>query len=195
MLELNDVLLEGEPATLSLMAQNAQLTCIAGGTPERRTLLLLAMEGLAPINSGYVSIDGEPLESRSVEQLRQLMAYVPNGLRAEGEVTPLEPPTVQDVFMLKANRRLPISNGILTQEVRRMNADTDDLRLQLLAVAVLLGRDILLVDTPLPSTTDYLLQQAHSGRTVIVASDDETVKQAAQQVIIMSSGASLVSSE
>ena len=40
-----------------------------------------------------------------------MMAYAPSELVADGEVTVYEPPTVQDVFNLKANRDVPISNG------------------------------------------------------------------------------------
>ena len=182
MLELNEVLLNGEEQTFSMMAREGLLTCIIGGTAKRRTRWLHAMMGFEPLVSGYVSIDGEPLTSCFVRELRSMMAYVPARLAAEGEVTIYEPPTVQDVFSLKANRHVAISNGILAEEIKRTGIMGDYAKW--LAVAVLLDKPILLVESPPTGALDYLQRQATSaGRTVIVATDDETIAGRADTVI------------
>ena len=51
------------------------------------------------------------------------------------------------------------------------------------AVAVLLGRPILLVDHPSAAVLPYLKDQARSGRTVIVATDESAVINAADLVV------------
>jgi len=178
MLELNDVLLRGEQWTLSMMARDRQMTCLVGSSR-----WLYAMLGFEPVVSGFISVDGEPLTPRTVGALRRLMAFAPQCLDAVGTVTIYEPPTVQDVFSLKANRHLPISNGLLSEEMKRTGAVGDQARL--LAVAVLLRRSILLVDHPCASSIAYLRAQAREGSTVIVVSSDPEIINAADHVVEM----------
>ena len=182
-LELNEVLLEGDERTLSLMAEKGHVTCLAGGSTERRRRWLYAMLGFVPVSHGYISIDGEPLTERSTIAFRQLMALAPSQLRNEGEISVYEPPTIQDVFSLKANRSQPISNGILGEEVRRIGADPTSQQTQLLAVAVLLNKPILLVDHPQPEAMDYLHHQAQQGKLVIVVSDHPDVLAASDTIV------------
>lgn len=182
-LELNDVLTENESHTLSFMASSGELMCITGGTAASRTRWLLAIQGFSHISHGYVCIDGEPLTERTAQSFRELMAYAPERLTTLGEVTKYEPPTVQDVFSLKANRDIPISNGILGEEMRRTSADVSDGRVQLLAVAVLLDKKILLVDNPPKETSGYLKNLAKQGKVVVVTSDEDEIISAADQVV------------
>jgi ABC-type sugar transport system ATPase subunit len=182
MLELNEVLLAGEAHTVSGMAHEGLLTCLVGGTEQRRRRWLEAMMGFEPLGRGFISIDGEPLNPATTRELRSMMAFVPARLKTEGEVVVYEPPTVQDVFSLKANRRVAISNGILSEEVKRTGIEGD--YAQWLAVAVLLDKPILLVESPPTGALDYLEWQAGTaGRTVIVATDDETIIARADTVI------------
>jgi hypothetical protein len=181
MLELNEVLIDGEPRTLTMMAHEGQLTCLTGGTPARRLRWLHAMLGFDPVVSGYISIDGEPLEPATYSLLRPLMAFAPAELPVQGEIVTYEPPTVQDVFALKANRELPISNGILTEEMKRTGMTGEQARL--LAVAVLLDRPVLLVDSPSAASADYLHRQAAAGRSVVAATDDPVVMRVADGIV------------
>ncbi|MBR3068124.1 MAG: hypothetical protein IKG77_10325 [Prevotella sp.] len=176
MLELNDVLLRGEHSTLSMMAHEGQVTCITRvGAPLGATPVgwLHAMMGFVPVVAGYISIDGEPLTVRSAAVMRRLMAFVPAALEQDGEVEVYEPPSVQDVFALKANRQFSISNGLLSEEMKRTG--TTGMKAQLLAVGVLLQRYILLVDRPAASSMPYLKRQAEMGRIVVVTSNDSLV--------------------
>ena len=183
LLELNEVLLKGEPQTLSLMAREHRIACLTGGTAQRRLRWLHAMMGFVPVRSGYVSIDGEPLTAASAAVMRSFMAFAPASLMPAGQVKHYEPPTVQDVFSLRANRDLPISNGILAEETRRIAAGSEDPRAQLLAVAALLHKPILLVDDVLPAAMGYLRQKAADGATVVVASAVAEVLAAADVVV------------
>ena len=181
MLELNEVLVEGAANTVSMMAREKQMTCLPGGTAQVRTHLLLAMLGLSTVRSGFVSIDGEPLNKSTVKVFRKQMAYVPSELVPDGEVTVYEPPTVQDVFEWKDNRDAAISNGLLDEEMKRTMAPYA--KAQLLAVAVLRQRPILLVDQPHPLSADYLHHLAQEGRIVIVSSQDEDILRVSDEVI------------
>jgi hypothetical protein len=105
--------------------------------------------------------------------MRRLMAFVPAALEQDGEVEVYEPPSVQDVFALKANRQFSISNGLLSEEMKRTGAT--GMKAQLLAVGVLLQRHILLVDRPAASSMPYLKRQAEMGRIVVVTSNDSLV--------------------
>lgn len=184
MLELNDVHLSGVPRGLTMIAREEQLTCLfaAEGQPASTALRWLhAMMGLEPIESGFISIDGEPLTPRSAPLMRQLMAFVPSALPSVGQVTVYESPTVQQLFALKANRQLPISNGLLKEEMLRTG--TVGQQAQLIAVGALLKRPILLVDDPPAAAAGYLLAQAQKGLAVIVASSRPAYTGAAHQVV------------
>ena len=183
MLELNEVLIEGMNRTLSLMAKAGELTCLTGGTAEQHTRWLLAMQGFETVTNGYISIDGEPLTSRSAPTFRKLMAYAPDRLCELGEVTTYEPPSVQDVFSLKANRELPISNGILGEEMRRVGGSQTDSRVQLIAVAVLLNKPILSVNDPPVQAAAYLKEWARQGKIVVAASNDGEVLKMADVIV------------
>ena len=177
MLELNDVLIRGEQSTLSMMAREGQLTCLVGGSVR----WLHAILGFEPVVSGFISIDGEPLTPRSAVAMRRLMAFVPDSLDAVGQINVYDPPSVQDVFALKANRQQAISNGLLSEEMKRTG--TTGIKAQLLAVAVLLNRRLLLIDRPDVASLPYLRRQADAGRIVIVCSSDDAVIAAADNVV------------
>lgn len=185
MLELNDVLLEGERSTLSLMAREGQLTCLVPVAnplpPSSAQRWLYALLGFERVVCGYISIDGEPLTPSSAHTMRRLMAFAPDRLDDVGEIEVYEAPVADDVFSLRFNRRHPVSDDQLSEEMRRTGATGD--RARLLALAVLLGRPILLVYCPEASSADYLRQQARKGRTVIVVSDDATIIHAADNVV------------
>ena len=188
MLELNDVLLQGEKSTLSMMAHESQLTCLTcsgGADPaaaDRRLLRwLYAMLGLEPVVSGFISIDGEPLTAATVPALRALIAFAPCRLEPVGQVCVYEPPTEQDVFALRVNRDVPISNGLLAEEARRTGIGGQQARL--LAVAALLQRPILLADGAVAGSAAYLRALAAAGRTVVVTSRDAGLVAVADQVV------------
>lgn len=180
-LELNDVLVEQAEKTVAMIAQQGQVTCLTGGQDSVRTNLLLAMMGLMPVKSGWVNMDGEPLESRHADAFRQQMAYAPAALTEAGCITRYEAPSVQQLFELKANRDLPISNGLLAEEMRRTGAS--EMKARLLAVAVLRQKPVLLVDQPDEASADYLRQWARAGHVVVVSSHHYGIVSAADHVV------------
>ena len=186
MLELNDVLLEGEHGTLSMMAREGQVTCLTpssahSASPSAAMRWIYALLGFEEVVCGYISIDAEPLTAASAAVMRRMMAFVPQRLDDIGQVDVYHAPDVQQVFALKANRGLPISNGLLSEEMKRTGVSGQ--RARLLAVGVLLDRPILLVDSPEAASMGYLRQQAQKGRTVVVVSSNPTVVQASDNVV------------
>ena len=165
-----------------MMAREGEMVCLTGGTREQRTRWLQGIMGFVPVLSGYVCIDGEPLTAETVGEFRQLMAYAPSRLQREGQIRTFAPPSVQDVFALKENQHLPISNGLLKREMRLISPSMDEPS-QWLAVAVLRDKPILLVDDPMPLSCTYLRSQAEHGRVVIITSDDSTFRHESNRVI------------
>lgn len=188
MLELNEVCLRTDNATthstLSLMAEEGQLTCLTGGSASVRSRLLLAMLGLAPLSCGYISIDGEPVCDATAAALRRLMAYVPRQLQPVGSVTVYEAPSETDVFSLHANRKCDFSDELLRQRVHDIDpGDCGDERVRLLAVASLMQRQIVLVDDPPAVCAPFLHDMAAEGRVVIVSTDNGSVTGVADQIV------------
>lgn len=180
-IELNEVLLSGDDEPLSLVAGEGCLTCITGGSRERRSRWLLALMGFERAAAGYVSVDGEPLSGGCIAHLRQQLAYVPESLATVGTLVPYEPPTMADVLALRANRRLGISEADIEAECRRTG--TDGQKAMLLALAVLRRKAVLVVDSPEPASASYLLRTAtEGGRTVIVATGDDGIAGMAHSV-------------
>lgn len=180
-LELNEVLLEGASRTVSLIAQTGQLMCVAGGKASERTRLLKAVLGLVPLKEGIISIDGTPLTRHSAPTLRRQMAYAPCQLQAVGNFPRYEVPSVQEVFALKANRQADISNGILAEEMKRTGCEGT--AAQLLAVAALLERPLVVCDEPPVASTAYLRALAQKGRIVVAASLSQTLQAEADLTI------------
>lgn len=183
LLELNDVHLSGITQGLTMIAREGEVTCLAapsspGACPLR---WLHAIMGFEAIESGFISFDGEPLTLRSAPMMRQLMAFVPSALPSVGHVTVYSPPTVQQLFSLKSNRHLPISNGLLKEEMHRTGVSGP--QAQLLAVGVLLKRPILLADNPPTAAENYLFGQAQAGLTVVVTSSHPAYTSTAHQVV------------
>jgi hypothetical protein len=166
-----------------MMTRSGEIAVLTGDCDKMLDRWLLAFMGLSVITHGYVCIDGEPLTSHSAAAFRQLMAYSPAQLSAVGHVKVYESPSVQYVFNLKANQSLPISNGILSEEMHRVGVDLADERVQWLAVAALLDKPVMLVSQPPSGAMPYLRQQAMKGKSVIIASNDADVLRMADNVI------------
>lgn len=182
-LELNEVLISGERQTISMLAERGVVTALSGNSYERLSLYLKAILGFVDISNGHICIDGEPLTKHTATFFRSQMAYAPARLETVGEIVSYEPPSVQEVFSLKSNQSIAISNGILAEEIRRIGADSGDNRIRWIAVAALLERPILLVENPPLLAMTYLHQIAAKGRIVIVTSNDTAVLTNSNKVI------------
>ena len=175
LLELNDVLISGEPHTLSLMAVERQVACVVGSVR-----WLYAMLGFEPVVAGFISLDGEPLTPATAPALRRQMAFAPSRLDDVGVIDRYAAPTVDDVFALRANRQLSVDS---IDSEAALTGCTHPQQARLLATAVLLQRPILLVDEPQLTMMTYLKRQAASGRIVIISSTDDAIIGSADNVV------------
>ena len=149
-LELLDVNIGQLIRSLSLAIGDGQQLSIMGPTGSGKTTLLRAILGFIPIDSGYISIDGELLTPLSAPYFRKLMAYVP--------------------------QRLSLPEGYRGMGLERWDDLSDDERyLLLLGNAVKTDKPLLIVDEPLQPLSeknreraDRLLQEAAGqGKTIL----------------------------
>lgn len=181
-IEFNEVVISGEEFTLSLLAYEGRLTCITGGTAARRTRWLHALMGFESPSTGCISVDGEPLTGGCIYHLRRNLAFVPASLDAIGEIVCYEPPTMADMLSLRSNRRLKVGAAELEQEKGRTGATGQ--KAELLALAVLRHKPVLVVDSPSGTSADYLHRLAEQeGLTLIVASDDAEILGRADSIV------------
>lgn len=191
--ELNEIVVSWLPDAISMIATTGQLSLVSGGTDDQRSRLLKLFMGFEPLSSGFVCVDGEPLTPDNASELRRLMAFAPRHLPVIGETDPCYPPSVQDIFSLHANHNRPVSNGLLAETMRSLTPshDTSE-QLQWLAVALLLGRPVLLADHPPRETAASLAAIARQGTAVIVASDDQAFADAADNITMLNSEKSFI---
>lgn len=149
-LELLDVNIGQLIRSLSLAIGDGQQLSIMGPTGSGKTTLLRAILGFIPIDSGYISIDGELLTPLSAPYFRKQMAYVP--------------------------QRLSLPKGYRGMGLERWDDLSDDERyLLLLGNAVKTDKPMLIVDEPLQPLSeknreraDSLLQvAAEQGKTIV----------------------------
>lgn len=145
---------------LSFVAEGGRLTCVTG---QGGLSVVRAAMGLLPIAEGNISYDGALLSKESARALRRFTAYVPPRLVAAGKAGVYEPPTPADVLALKANRG-------------PRGAET------VFDVAEMLDRPVLLVADE-TATAEWLRQQADRGRTVVVASNLDSIVDSADNVV------------
>ena len=141
--------------SLSLMAQDGQLTCITGPSGSGKTALLQVMLGFLILDDGLVSVDGELLTPLSAPTFRRLMAYLP-----QKQPVAITQPEV-DVSGLEAVWS-PHSS-------RRYQLPPIDEHLDVPPMA---SKPIVIADDPEPSLFPMLKSLATTGHTVVVASQD-----------------------
>lgn len=79
-LELHQVTIAPLIQSLSMTVNEGELLCLTGASASGKTTLLRAVMGFVPVDSGYISIDGELLTPRSAPYFRRHTAYVPQHL-------------------------------------------------------------------------------------------------------------------
>src|SRR3712207_6461109 len=86
----------------SFAVEGGEAVCLSDGSGSGKTLLLRVLMVLQPLDSGFVSMDGDLLTPLSAPYFRRSMAYVPQ------ELEPFFPTVgewVDELLALKANRQ------------------------------------------------------------------------------------------
>lgn len=183
MLELKDVSisLDGQRLfdRLSFIVKDGQMVCIVSGTANGCRVLLMAIQGLLPVDEGYITVDGELLTTYSAETFRAMMAYMPKSLvlPAYDKVSDL----IKGLFAMKANKHVKFSKSSLMEswsaigldailyEKQVKDMDESSLRIIILSVILVLKKPMVLVEEPQTETEIRLLRKmAEQGSVVLV---------------------------
>lgn len=140
---------------ISAVINQGEMVCVSGPVASGKSGLLRAVMGLAPVQSGHITIDGELVAPGASGYLRGTMSYVPQQLP---DVTMKVSELCQYVFRLQVNQsknlrveamipylqELSMSGTVLRRDVNEM--DSRQLRLVMISMLPLLRRPIILVD-------------------------------------------------
>ncbi len=167
---------------LSVVVTPGEVVCICG-SPSHTTPLLLAVLGLEPLASGYITVEGEPVVPGSAPYFRQQMAYVPCHM-PRGRQTVWE--ICQEVLALKSHADAPQDRKTIAAITARcatlglegtlLDKAADDvtaqeMQLAMLAMASLLKRPMVLIDQcPQTEAVERLIHQmADEGAEVLMS--------------------------
>lgn len=206
MLEVKNITIKKDDITLisglSFLADDSQMLCISDAGRNTAGALLLAVMGLEPIRSGFVSIEGELLTPGSASEFRKDMAYLPEN---PGMPYDTMRETAHQLFRLQANAYRQIADGHLTEQMRQLGLQPElldtpqsrltrqELQLMMLALICSMGKKIILADHPTSgldsaaarTVAGYLRDKADGGATVIVATDDGEIMRVAGQKLLL----------
>lgn len=184
---------------LSFMARDGQLTCVYAQDTEVLEALLHAFLGLQPLESGYVSVDGESITPLSAPFFRQMMAYVPSKFEF-GDIT------VSALFHLLVDMEAPVRHeqktALLRQwelldidklyDERQLCSLPDDVQQRImLSFAGVLNRNIILLNQPtalqapesVPLVLSFMQSMKAAGHLVLWTTTEEQVAQTADVII------------
>ena len=184
---------------LSFMAMDGQLTCVHAQDTEALEALLHAFLGLQPLESGYVSVDGERVTSLSAPFFRQMMAYVPSKFEF-GDISTsalfhllvdMEAPArhEQKTALLRQWQLLGVDKSCYEQQLCSLSADVQ--QRVMLSFAGVLNQNIILLNQPtawqtpenVPLVLSYMQSMKADGHLVLWTTTDEQVAEMADVVI------------
>lgn len=162
----------------SLVVQPGEVVCISGVPGSGKSLLLKAVMGLAPLRTGFITVDGEPVDAGYGSFFRRMVSYVPQDLpEYEGTVADI----MQSLGRLQVNAhrkadrkdvdvawaQLQLPSTLYLQPWKSLTAE--QCRLVLLSAAYIHERPILLVDDPVQNVdVDHFLQAMAAHGTEVV---------------------------
>lgn len=161
---------------LSLIARDGQMTCITGSEGAGKTTLLRTLMGFLPVESGFVSVDGELLTVASAHAFRSLMVYLPQEIRqlAHQLKAPEMPVSDPDAYGVWNQAILP--SAVMAQPPEPLTPE-DIYLLAEKTIREAPDKPIVIADEPAvdltPELTEQLITlltaQARAGKTVLIA--------------------------
>ena len=144
----------------SLVVNEGESICLQGQKGSGKTALLMAIMGLVPIETGFITIDGELVSSGSGEYFRKMIAYVP-----QLKVNVHEPYNESSIH--NNMKLLGMDNSLINKEMSSL--DTETIQLAMLAVVPLLKKKIILLDNLLQMsvTAQWVSNLIEMGSEVI----------------------------
>lgn len=141
----------------SLQVHRGEMVCITGESGCGKTSLLRAVLGFQPLSAGEIVVNGISLNESAVNELRRLVAYVPQELYLPCECVS---EMVMLLFELKANKKTPFSYDTLMEWWNILGLDPELYRRKvnrisggqrqriILSVSAMLNKELYLVDEP-----------------------------------------------
>lgn len=187
---------------LSFSVNTGEILCISGASGCGKTSLLKTLMGFIPVDSGFISIDGELVSAESAAAFRKHMAYLPQELSFPcNKVSEL----VQLPFELRANAAVKFSKDKMFEEWHKLDlAETlysknvseisgGQRQRMLIATAKMLEKKILILDEPTSAldeessmkVADYIADIANSGTMVIAVSHNTAFAQRCNKTITL----------
>ena len=172
MLEFKNVsvaLPDGNQSTpFSLIVEEGELVGVYGEKHTGKSELLLSILGMFPLQSGFITYDGELITREASPYFRKMMAYIPQHM-PEGKI---------EVGELCRYLRLTIPKEMEDIKGRPVSSfNQQELQVVLLRLALELKREVVLVDNafPTPETQGLLSKIAESGAEVIFTQEGNTL--------------------
>ncbi|HEY9544268.1 ABC transporter ATP-binding protein [Prevotella sp.] len=182
----------------SFAVEGGEAVCLSGHSGSGKTMLLRVLMGLQPLDSGFVSMDGDLLTPLSAPYFRRHMAYVPQ------ELEPLYPTVeewLDELLDLKVNRQSDVSLKMVVHELKLLGLEPSllgasmgevayhDLQLIMLVVALLLKKPYVLVDhigsVATPKVAELLARMKQNGQAVVLVSNEEALSSLCNYLIRM----------
>lgn len=162
----------------SFVVQPGERVCICGPAASGKTKLLMAVMGLTPVVSGFVTIDGEPVDAGSGQYFRRTTSFAPQQMpEFDGKTGEL----LFRLFHLRSSVPMRLKRKAVLADWQLLGLESslydkpwsqlsnEEQRLVTLSGAALLQRPILLVDNPVQTqpVDVYLQQVAQKGTEII----------------------------
>ena len=158
----------GQSTPFSLIVEEGETVCIYGGKHTGKSELLLSTLGMFPLQSGFITFDGELITREASPYFRKMMAYVPQDM-PEGKI---------EIEELCGYLRLDIPKEMEAMKSKPVSSfSQQELQAILLRLALELKREVVLVDNAYatPETQGLLSKIAESGAEVIFTHEDDSL--------------------
>lgn len=172
MLEFKDVSVSlpdgNQSVPFSLIAEEGEQVCIHGGKHTGKSEVLLSVLGLRPLQTGFITFDGELITREASPYFRKMMAYIPQYM-PEGEIK---------IEELCRYLRLDTPGDLKEMKDKPIAAfSQQELQAILLRMALEMKRDVVLVDNAFatPETQGLMAKLAKNGAEVIFTREDDTL--------------------
>ena len=203
MLEIKDPIChrDGRPVLTvdhSFAVDGGEAVCLTDADGMAATLLLCVLMGLEPLESGFISMDGDLLTPLSAPYFRRQMAYVPQQLEPFYETVG---ELVDALLDLEANRLADAGSKQVAHELKLLGLDAQLLtrrmdetpfatvQLVMLAVALVLRKPYVLIDNlariDATLVASLLSRMKQNGQAVVIVSNEPIVSSVCDYLIRM----------
>ena len=179
MLEIKDGVLSGVEysktvAGINFMVEAGEMLCIYAWHDEKRQAIIHTLLGLQPLKSGFFSIDGDVVDSRSAAYFRAHAAYVPRELQFPSM-------TIGEMMQMMTIDK-SLTKDKIEEEWNKIGIKGNLWEQAISSVSQMILQQIRGAVTP--EIIVYLRQYTASGGMIIIATEDEEVKELCDKTLL-----------